>query len=120
MKFIVDRKKWYRGRGVVKSKLLRVDGKMCCIGFVGIQCGIEPSLLLNKGTVEKVSLPRSLWPTWFFSSVDNTLDGDAPWICSDLNRAYEINDATYLTDAEREARLRAIFASHGDEIVFVD
>lgn len=40
--FTVKRSKWLRGEGHGNSYLLRPnDGKMCCLGFLGIACGAE-------------------------------------------------------------------------------
>jgi hypothetical protein len=108
-KYIVDRRTWYRGMtDDGNSLLLRSDGKRCCIGFVGQQCGIVDEELLNKGTVYKA--PSALWPDWMKESKIN--------FGTDIALAYETNDTVRLTDESREAILKKIFARNGDEIEF--
>lgn len=125
MKFVVDRRTWYRGQGQgvytpedrEGSLLLRMDGKRCCIGFVGQQCGVPDSVLLGRGTVSRVLYSvngdhnlESKWPRWMWQK--------RTWaaICT----AYAVNDNPDLTDAEREAKLKGIFQANGDEIEFVN
>lgn len=111
-KFTVDRQKWYRGSSA-GSKLLRQDGSRCCIGFVGEQCGFADEDILNKECAFEVKSGK--WPKWFFE----------PWHDSvqqtdDLMYAYDTNDDGGISDSEREARLKEIFAKNGDEIEFVN
>jgi hypothetical protein len=110
MKFIVDRKTWYRGKGIKDSRLLREDGKMCCIGFVGKQCGVPDTDLLGIGNVTVGLQGHGLFPAW----VRNTLTSIS------IRNAYSTNDSEDLTDSEREAQLKEIFLREGDEIEFQD
>jgi hypothetical protein len=115
MKFVVDRKTWFRGTGGIDqgSALLRVDGTRCCIGFVAQQCGIPDSDILNRTAVRVESKPMDSvqcderWPKWFEYGHNN-----------DLATAYHTNDTLGISEFDREAKLREIFAKHGDEIVF--
>lgn len=115
MKFIVDRKTWYRGKGSDESMLLRDDGMRCCIGFVGKQCGIDDNELQHATTVlstvssDSSGIHPSKWPQWFRHGTAGA-----------LSVAYSINDDSFITDTDREKKLVALFESHGDEIVFVD
>lgn len=109
MKYVVDRKKWYRGKGSRYSQLLRTDGMRCCIGFVGQQCGIGDRDLL--GRLGAVNAPSTLWPKWFFVRHASS--------ARDLILAYNLNDRRRMSDADREAALKALFAKHGDELEFV-
>jgi hypothetical protein len=108
MKFIVDRKTWYRGKGNGGSSLLRSDGKMCCIGFVGRQCGIPDKNLLGFAVVGR-GLEHELFPIWM-----------KPFSKSAIGEAYTTNDTIRLTESEREAKLKEIFLREGDEIEFQD
>jgi hypothetical protein len=110
MKFIVERKTWYRGNGSSSSMLLRDDGTRCCIGFVGKQCGIADGILLHRGAAHQVDAPIRKWPVWFKV-------GEA---ASPLSEAYTINDDPSLSEPVREEKLISLFAENGDEIVFVD
>ena len=43
MKLVIDRATWLRGEGHEQSYLLReCDGKMCCLGFFALACGLHP------------------------------------------------------------------------------
>ena len=115
MKFTVKRSEWLRGEGSGNSYLIRKsDGKKCCIGFVGQQCGISDKTLTGRQDIASFKksetnnwLPEaSLWPAWMKSG--------------DIAAAYEANDDKNSSDRIREAELRGIFVAHGDEIEFVD
>lgn len=114
MKFTVKRSEWYRGQGSLESKLLRKDGKRCCIGFVGQQCGVADSSMLDISSVALLSEEaRNLFPKWLANAVSDGPIGDA----------YETNDDNeheLWDDEVRETRLATIFKANGDEIEFVD
>jgi hypothetical protein len=111
---VIDRSRWLRGVSGEESLLLRpTDSKMCCLGFLGIACGIAASDISGMG--EPIEVPSDKWPTW----LQQTNDGYA----SDakvVNRLIEINDDTGFTDADREADLRDVFAKHGVKVEFID
>jgi hypothetical protein len=104
MKFIVDRRTWYRGQGSATSALLRGDGARCCIGFVGAQCGVDDELMRFADAAWNA--PSTAWPAWILR-------------VRDVRACYEINDDPTIADAEREKLLAETFALHGDEIEFV-
>ena len=106
--YTVKRSNWYRGQGTSGSRLLRVDGTRCCIGFVGEQCGIADEAMLNVGQICFVD-GKSKSPKWFEL-------GNA----DDLMQAYSLNDDNIVSDPQRETGLAAIFKKHGDTLVFVD
>lgn len=109
--FTVKRSEWYRGKGDEESKLLREDGKRCCIGFVGQQCGFADERLLGISTVARArdNGDSSVWPAWMLKELGG-----------EIQEAYTVNDRESITDGEREAQLKEIFKRNGDEIVFVD
>ena len=109
MKFIVDRKTWFRGQGRAGSSLLNLDGKRCCIGFVGQQCGMPDESLLMRRAVFTVPIDWRKFPKWM-ESVGQC----------DIYSAYQVNDAKTITDEVREASLKEIFLRNGDEIEFVN
>lgn len=52
MKFVIDRKTWWRGQGSGGSRLLRsCDGMMCCIGSVCLQLGSKQEDIRDIGVV---------------------------------------------------------------------
>lgn len=121
MKYIVKRSEWYRGH-TWGTQLLRADGLKCCIGFVGQQCGISDEDLRGRGTVS-FSLYKSTFnpspsfekfPEWMRPR-DTFVDRSLP-----IGEAYTTNDDPGISDEVREARLKEIFQSQGDEIEFID
>jgi hypothetical protein len=112
--FTVHRSTWYRGhfgQQDSSSKLLRPDGQRCCIGFVGQQCGIPDGQLLDRGTVAVCDIDSYMkFPGWMRSELEP----------SEIENAYNTNDHSQITDAEREEELIEIFARNGDTLVFVD
>jgi hypothetical protein len=110
MKLVIDRSKWLRAEGADESRLLRPnDGKMCCLGFFGLACGLEEDDLADMSVPGDVSsLAKSRWPDWLTAC--SIVSGRAPQ--DDL---MEEND----TDAN-ERTIAEIFAEHGVEVEFVD
>ena len=116
MKFTIDRKRWLRGEGSDKSFLLRPsDGKMCCLGFYALACGV------SEWTITGASLPRwaHTYPEhaqWLFGSRRSALC-ESP--CETLAA---INDDMFsiTTEAIREEKIVAVFAQYGVEVEFVD
>jgi hypothetical protein len=112
---VIDRTKWYRGKGDTHSRLLRADdGMMCCLGFYSLACG------LSREDIEDISFP---------TSVDWSLPGEMDWLCGEPGddcdytvevRVGNVNDSTAITDVEREQRLTALFAEHGVNVTFVN
>src|SRR5262245_41094891 len=100
MKFVVTRSKWLRGRRV-GSMLRNGKGLQCCLGFVAEQCGISPEDTLMVGMPG--GLPSDAAEK-FYSVVPR---GRV------TARAAAINDDEWLSDAEREGGLRALFFAHG-------
>jgi hypothetical protein len=131
--FTVKRSEWYRGQGSKDSKLLREDGKRCCIGFVGQQVGFTDEQLLNMSSVQQQAAKNSdieKWPAWMKGYHLTSADKEMwpAWMKrhyltsadKEIQSAYLTNDCMPLTDAERETSLQEIFKRNGDEIVFVD
>lgn len=103
---VIDRSKWLRGEGGGDSCLLRPsDGKMCCLGFVGLACGLTAKELTNKSA--PLDVPSSLWPD-FLQQTDGS------------DRFVEINDDEHISDVVREADLRLEFEKHGVRVEFID
>jgi hypothetical protein len=115
MKFIVDRKTWFRGQGPRDSRLLKEGGERCCIGFVGQQCGIKNEDLMGEHVVHQVP-ERHKFPRWMTIVVHVGLQLED----SDIYQAYKTNDNLKITDVEREAQLKDIFRRNGDEIEFIN
>lgn len=113
------------GRGEFKrgdgyTGMRNEEGLMCCLGAIGLACGIPPEAMLNKdmpssvcdGHPEYRALPHmELFVDECGSSYyDSQLAEDAA----------EINDDETRTHAERETDLIALFKKHECELIFVD
>lgn len=111
MKLVITRSKWFRGEGGHRSKLIRgSDGKMCCLGFLGLACGVPKTYLLNKTSPTSISLIfRDKWPTKILEDNKDSL------ITHEL---IIVNDR--LLDDGREEQLAAKFAEADIEVVFED
>lgn len=112
MKVVIDRTKWARQtRGVNNggSALLNGQGCMCCLGFVGLACGLTQAQLEGYGFPSSVDMPEP-WTTDGFASTRN--DSNAAF------SAMNINDDNTTSDAEKEAALITLFAGVGYELSF--
>jgi hypothetical protein len=119
---VIERAKWLRGEGGSVSQLLRAsDGKMCCLGFLGAQCGYAPDQL--RGHAEPGELfgrwetadyeKNNLWPCWLLH-VDEYGATDG----ADLPKLIATNDDRLISDQTREADIASIFAKHGVTVIF--
>ena|ERR1700683_3361532 len=115
MKFVIDRKTWFRGRGAEHSKLLRKDGRMCCIGQIAKLCQVPEDKILDISDLSPLRFHggMSSFPSWFRIA-------DTDMESTDLSECYGINDDEDCDDDFREASLKKIFARHGDELEFVN
>jgi len=121
MKLVIDRSKWYRGRGGADSRLERSDGQMCCLGFFGVACGVAPEHLKGIAYPRLPSVAHrsgdAKWPGWLFEEVDGLRSHLG--LNDNRTRLAKLNDSVVGAD-ERERAIAAIFAEHGVEVVFVD
>lgn len=130
MELIINRKTWLRGEGNEASRLLRaIDGKMCCLGFYGLACGLQSEDIKGReapdgaskedciADVREVAHPLvSKWQSkapWLYSSSGFGLSH----ACLELMK---INDDEGIDASERERDITAIFASAGIDVKFVD
>jgi hypothetical protein len=83
----------------------------CCIGFVGQQCGVPDSKILNRDVVNgELRLVVKGFPDWMYDLSSY----------SDIEMAYETNDDPDISDTKRELKLKVIFVRHGDTIEFIN
>lgn len=108
--FTVDRARW--GKNALKR---RDNGKMCCLGFLSLACGVpEAKLCLEDG--QERGFPDTGWPGYpDFTLPDD--DGEHIGSSSLEDRAASINDGD-LDDADKEAKLIELFAKHNIELTF--
>lgn len=110
LKFTVDRKRWLRGEGEPRSRLLRSsDGKMCCLGFACLAAGHTEDEIRDVATPSGLAYRRDgrcLLPNY-----------NTPQMCS----AMEWNDypgQCELSEARREAIIAERLAEIGLEVTF--
>jgi hypothetical protein len=101
---VIERERWLRGEGHGRSQLLRKrDGKMCCLGFFGLACGLDASQLEGNG--DPVDARSDKWPEW---ARENGPDISKLIVTND-----DIGDL-----ADRESSIASIFARHGVTVIF--
>lgn len=118
MNFKIDRKLWLRGEGATKSALIReADGKMCCLGFFGIACGLSVNDLMGQKQPSDVKG----YPSWLMSTYTNEFDKLNHTGCSmDCHNLMSNNDTDGIDDNERERRIISSFANNDVQVEFVD
>lgn len=110
MKLIIDRATWLRGEPDV-SCLRDRSGRMCCLGFYGLACGVPYWAILEQ--VEPQYAQSAAWP---ISCVEFE-DGDGlktRW----TDEAIRINDSRLIGDVARERLLVEHFAKVGVDVEF--
>lgn len=116
-KLVIDRSKWYRGKGGEDSRLLLADGQMCCLGFDLLRRGLQPQDIRGVGTPDQLN------------AEEDALAGLIT-VCEECGSShYELsavgeglvdtNDLTTLDEPTREAKLTALFAEIGVDVEFV-
>lgn len=96
LKVIVDRKKWYRGKGPLGSYLLTPNRTMCCIGFLAREQGCQPRDIRKVQLLCKAKRQSAVVADFNHEHMDT------------LDLAYEVNDDPNITDRERESKLIAL------------
>ena len=126
--FTIDRSKWLRGQGSEKSRLLRPsDGKMCCLGFYALACGLKPEEIEERDTPKNAGAPyqNCKQAAWLFhhcldplSKVSKVTEcsGD----CYDLMSANDDKANENFTEEEREKAIVSTFAANGVTVKFID
>lgn len=112
--FTVDRRTWARGQRNGEPALLNEQGCRCCLGFYAAACGVPDADMSNEQS------PGSIygWETKLIHAGEGAggiYHVDAQ--CTTL--LMRTNDATNLTEDEREARLTEQFAAIGITVRFV-
>lgn len=119
-KFTVKRSKWLRGNGGV-SQLLNNEGKMCCLGFYGRECGLRPQDIRDQATPSDVDDTRDekIWNTFLIK--DDTINTlNSPRDSKAAVKLMRINDSKALSDEKREEKLTAEFLKWGIKVKFVE
>lgn len=122
MKVVITRSNWLRGKGSRDSFLFRYsDGKMCCLGFLGIACGISKRDLLGRTTPEDVKVDPLIWPSGTLEPVLLKLSFRSGFTNGPIIREIvRHNDDPDVNEHTREEYLRNDFKGLGVEIEFED
>lgn len=97
---VIDRALWG------PFKLLREDGRMCCLGHLGLACGVPKTAMLNRALPCDLNKERRLYPM-------------SPTICDEnwVSVCSAINDSRHSSLEEKEAKLIKAFSDfRGDGI----
>ena len=107
---MIQRSKWLRGE--VKSRLLRPsDGKMCCLGFYALSCGLSHEQIKDHAEPADIAgiLPNEMiWTTRGPEGFKNAW----PLILT--------NDDAGISESKREENITKYFAEHNVHVKFVD
>ncbi len=126
MEFTVKRSEWLRGVDGIETpdqSYLRspFNCKKCCLGFYANACGFNDEQITELGHLEELLDPGYGGPVpgQFKDLVHQSPSGY--YNGTDLEREIiRTNDTTSLTDEEREAKLKELFAKAGITINFED
>lgn len=127
-KLVIDESKWLRGAeaydgDINASALLRErDGKMCCLGFLGLELGCSRNEILNQGELSEV-LERDRAMDLGLVTARESSDEDGNYYASTSNalesEIIEVNDDRDMPDQVRKSRLVPLFQRIGWELEFV-
>ena len=126
LKFTVQRKTWYRGKGADESRLCTLDGEKCCLGFLARALGYRHDRILNRGTPDDVFKngddgTKTRINKWPASLVEAMLmeNGKTDYTNTELcSRLMNLNDDTSITEEYREKRLTVVFKEAGIQVQF--
>ena len=114
---IVTRRRWLRGneQGLLRNK----SHKMCCLGFACMQSGVPAKDLVGHGAPEDIANNHSYVVNGLVYKNNND---SKYWYDHEnwVNDAVAINDRMWLSDKDREAKLKKLFAKGGVKLIFVD
>lgn len=116
IKVVIDRKRWYRGKGDLGNSMLRTPSrKQCCLGFACRVLGAKAKDILGKAMPDDVSddidLPGLVVPALFSSGKNSSHFS---------SRAAIINDDMDISDRSRESKLRALAKASGFRFQFIN
>jgi hypothetical protein len=136
VKLMISRKIWLRGEGPSNSKLLRTtDQKMCCLGILLEQSGVDRAHLADRGSPAGIFHDMPDLPVAMrFLAFNRQGERDDTTVCRLL---ININDTrvgsiaevgvfpghmNFLMESEqlREAKITEIFAPQGITVQFID
>jgi hypothetical protein len=135
MNLVIKRSEWIRGQSARGSYLYRQrDDKKCCLGFLGLACGVVAGRMLQQAVPSHILNIESALPPYmaFLLSEDRSTDSAV------ANELMVINDTTIgeiarvnqynsahadfevTSEDLREAKITEILAAYGFAVTFVD
>lgn len=112
MKFVVDRKTWYRGQGESGSCLFHPENGRCCLGFFANAIGHSDEEIDDVAMPDGITNPKN-WPESLL-----TID-DGGYMYTELTgKIATVNDNSNIEDDEREEQLTELFLKADVEVVF--
>ena len=125
MKFTIKRSEWIRGDEGDNSRLFNGSGQKCCLGFYSQACGVSEDDMYDVATPDQLSEPfRQKLPEWAqkwraMGPLRNLIYANDLPLFKDGQREENFR-FKFRTEAEREAKIKELFALQGDEVEFVD
>lgn len=133
----IDRTRWYRGQGDRESRLLRSkDGKMCCLGFDALACGLEEKNIIDVGFPSQVmapprgsvgdplhapvKLPKEMRWLLEVEAATGIKDGVTVFDTEVERNIGFINDDHEINEVTRERLLSVEFAKRNVKLVFIN
>jgi hypothetical protein len=119
----IVRSKWRRGGNnnthLGVTRLLNDRGRMCCLGFDAIACGLSPAII--KGLGEPCEIGQADVPREYLESPRFGEEGGRYYQTKAITVAIEHNDEEHISDTEREVLIRQDLKALGwDDVLFVD
>ncbi len=111
MKLIIERDRWQRG-STGGELLSKTTGRMCCLGFYGLACGLTEDEIRGRG--EPCYAPSDKWPKTCLRLDSDDWRVQTTW----TNTAVDINDNPDSSDEVREDLLTDHFAKVGVDVEF--
>ena len=109
---VIDRSKWKRGSpNDHDTYLLDDDGKMCCLGFYALACGVDEESIRNKTEPEFLEFEI---PSLSYDSEETRLIYNTEF----TQRAILINDSQSISEDKREEALILLFKKDGTKLSF--
>lgn len=120
IEFTINRR-WWMHKSVEEGGSLLLDSesnRKCCLGFYGLACGVDREQIKDIGdycgTDDPNSLPEQL--NWLWKKLDH------PWVKYGETKLAEklvkANDAKNLKLAEKESKIKKLFAKKGIKVNF--
>lgn len=124
MKVIIQRSIWLRGTNSANSFLVRYsDEKMCCLGFLGLVCGIPKERLIGRcSPSDTKSWYSDKWPkgTLVPNGPSHLVSQSGLSNSQIIRTAMEHNDDSSITDEVREGLIKEDLAKLGVDVEFED